>query len=361
LIGYVRGGFLGVDVFFVLSGFLITCLLVEEHARTGRISLKNFYTRRVLRLFPALWLLLGVCLYQALFTDLPEELKLGRWEMVKGVLMVLCCAGNWAWLIPANLFVLAHAWSLGLEEQFYFVWPAFLALLLRWRVRRRWMILLVAGGTLGAALLRVVICQGSQTLSSLFCLIWLTRADALLAGCLVGLLASWNYLPRQGWARRALQTAGGASGGLLLYLVLRVPFDNALRLNLFTLAAVATVLLIAAAVSAPSQLMVRVLGAAPLAGIGRIAYGLYLWHFPVYCLLDYWLVQFVPCFQPGLGFGWVLKVAASFAAALLSFYLVERPFLRLKERLTTRGLSRPVRASVRLAHLFARPSQRRAA
>jgi peptidoglycan/LPS O-acetylase OafA/YrhL len=333
---YVPGGFLGVDLFLVLSGFLITCLLVEEHARRGSIRLRLFYARRALRLLPALWVLLGALALLALYSDVPWAAQISPKTIFRGELLVLCAAGNWAWLFRVDLFVLSHAWTLGLEEQFYLLWPPLLALLLSRRVRRRRVILLVAACILVVAALRTVLWQRFVGLRySLITSSMATRADALLVGCLVGLLACWNCLPRRGgWGHLALQAAGLASLLPLAYLWVHVqPGAASLYFGGFTLTAAACALLLAAAVSDPPRLVSRLLGAPPLAGLGRLAYGLYLWHFPVFGLLSHFVHKVWPSYYPGTRVDLALKFAVSFAAALLSFYCVERPFLRWKARL----------------------------
>ena len=130
---FMRGGFLGVDVFFVLSGFLITSLLYEEWRRTGAIRLRAFYMRRVLRLLPALILLLLALTIYAIWLPWPDQRARLRAEIAFTLLYV----ANWALafrLVP-DLGFLAHAWSLAIEEQFYLVWPLALLLLLRSGVR----------------------------------------------------------------------------------------------------------------------------------------------------------------------------------------------------------------------------------
>jgi peptidoglycan/LPS O-acetylase OafA/YrhL len=333
---YLRGGFLGVDLFLVLSGFLITCLLVEEHVRHGSIRLRLFYARRILRLFPALWVLLGACVLLALYSDIPRSAGIPTNTILHGVLLVLCCAGNWAWVFPVDMLLLGHTWSLGLEEQFYLLWPPLLALLLRRRVRRRWLALLVVAGILSAAVLRAALFRGPNTLSYHYTTTGLaTRADSLLAGCLVGLLACWNCLPRRGPGHRALQVAGFVSVVLLIYLGRHVRLGSPClyTYGVFTLAAAAAAVFLAAVVSDPPRLVSRLLGAVPLAGMGRIAYGLYLWHYPVFWLFNHYLSRAEPSSRPGPLFGFALRCAVTLAAALLSFYCVERPFLSWKSRL----------------------------
>jgi peptidoglycan/LPS O-acetylase OafA/YrhL len=331
----VRGGFLGVDLFLVLSGFLITCLLVEERERHGSISLRRFYARRILRLFPALWLLLGVCTVIALATDVPQAAGLTARTMIHGVLLVLGCAGNWAWVFPIDLSLLGHTWTLGLEEQFYLLWPPLLAVLLHRRVPRRWVILIVGGSIVSAALLRAALWRGPNTLSYYFTTTNLTtRADSLLAGCLVGLLACWNYLPRRGTGLRILQACCVAAALLWGALVFCLPQGDArVYHGGFTLAAFAAAALLAAAVSDPRWLVSRALAAPPLVAVGRLAYGLYLWHYPVFWVFNHYLSRLEPSSRPSPLLGFALRCSVTLAAALQSFYCVERPFLRWKFQL----------------------------
>ena len=130
---FFRGGGVGVDIFFVLSGFLITSLLLEEWRRTQDISLRGFYIRRGLRLLPALFMLLLVLQAYALLRMRGDAF----WEMEKAIGAVLGYFGNWvAALGLYDMRVLSHTWSLSIEEQFYFLWPIILLLMLRSRWKR---------------------------------------------------------------------------------------------------------------------------------------------------------------------------------------------------------------------------------
>jgi peptidoglycan/LPS O-acetylase OafA/YrhL len=112
---FVPNGFLSLDLFFVLSGFLITALLAQEFQRTGTISLRHFYLRRALRLFPALYVLLAACCLYALFWAERGEARL----LVKAVVLTFGYCANWYWYFPINMHLLGHTWTLSLEEQYY--------------------------------------------------------------------------------------------------------------------------------------------------------------------------------------------------------------------------------------------------
>jgi Predicted acyltransferases len=133
-IGLVRGGFLGVDMFFVLSGFLITTILTDEWARTGRISLRNFYMRRALRLLPALVALVVACsLATMIIARLywPAEIFVPvLFAMIYASVAALFYIANWVVISGQTLWILSHTWSLSIEEQFYLLWPLCLLVLL---------------------------------------------------------------------------------------------------------------------------------------------------------------------------------------------------------------------------------------
>ena len=149
----VPGGFLGVDLFFVLSGFLITALLMREHQQTGRIHLPRFYLRRALRLLPALFVMLAVCCVWAALRTKPDRAAV----IYQAALLTACHAANGAacWSVPMDL--LSHAWSLSLEEQFYVAWPVLLVLLLRFGATHRRIAWLVGTGIAASALVRAAL------------------------------------------------------------------------------------------------------------------------------------------------------------------------------------------------------------
>jgi peptidoglycan/LPS O-acetylase OafA/YrhL len=325
----VPGGFLGVDLFFVLSGFLITTLLVEEWERTKAINLRQFYLRRALRLAPAL---AAVILFGLAFTNFcrsPEEAAQFRREAV----VVGCHLANWPQLHDTPLPVLGHAWSLSLEEQFYVLWPLALCLLLRTHSRRA-VCLCVVAGIAGSCALRLALHQEFRAAGkSLEALARMyqgldTRADALLTGCLIGLVAVWQRLPRGRTARSAVAGAAAATAVGVSYLVATQHLGKPLFYDgLFTLLAFGFGSIIVHLLVNPARVWRGVLEFAPLIGLGRISYGLYLVHAPVI----HWLANG----KVGSAYPATTAAAAAttLAAALLLFYLVERPFLRLKARL----------------------------
>lgn len=170
----LQGGYLGVDVFFVLRGFLITTLIVEEFDRAGSVSLKNFYIRRILRLAPALIALLTVYCIVSLVT-LSENLA--RKNYLEA-LITAAYLSNWARAFsihPPDF--LGHTWSLSIEEQFYMLWPILLLGLLRWIRRRSHVVLIAVALALVAGIERVLLAMAGATSERLYNGLD-TRADA---------------------------------------------------------------------------------------------------------------------------------------------------------------------------------------
>lgn len=286
--GWLPGGYLGVDVFFGISGFLITYLLVGEHGRRGRIALADFWRRRAVRLLPELLLVLTAC---AVVARLPAAAGTGLGDGLRGdAFASLAFVGNW-WQIHegADYFhhlgtppMLQHLWSLSVEEQFYLVWPVLLAVclaLVRGR-RRPWLTtvlgVLAAAGA-GASLWRMHELSGAPAGVSRAYFGTDSHSGALLAGCAAALL-----LPAVRWAAERLPGGGvtAVRASLLALALLAVlgPGDGVMYGWGFAAVAVATTLVCAGcAVDAPA----RLLDAAPLRLLGRHSYGLYLWHWPV--------------------------------------------------------------------------------
>jgi peptidoglycan/LPS O-acetylase OafA/YrhL len=346
-VGWLPGGFLGVDAFFVLSGFLITSLLLHEYATTGRIMLGAFWLRRARRLLPALLVVL-VFVVGAFPAVLPRvEVDLLRTDAYAA----LTYWANWRMIYrgSGNYFTqtaapspLQHTWSLGIEEQFYLVWPLLLAGLLALRLRRYLLWVCLGAAAVSATLAAVLYnpldvnraYQGTDT-----------RAQALLIGCALAVLLSSRPVaavrPKEKAALHLLAVVGlvvtawlwtHASGaGALLY-------RGGLALGGLSLAAV-----LAHSVLLPQGPAARLLGVAPVVWLGRISYGLYLWHWPLF--------QYVNGDRTGLTGPALLttRLALTLAVATASFYLLEQPVRTGRWPLP---LSRPgIRVGLRAAGL----------
>jgi len=336
-LGILPGGSLGVDTFFVLSGFLITTLLVEEWQQRGSISLRHFYLRRALRLFPGLFTLLLLYGLTNWWRLPPDEAVAHYWE----ILVAACYVSNWHTLHGVNMTGLGHTWSLSAEEQFYLLWPAGLCAMLALRLSRRRIVQLVWAGIAACVLLRMGMYQmhrgspGEKAVAiARMCAGLDTRADSLLVGCLLGLVVTAGALPRSRRFRRAVgSTALLAATGLTYLALFSAQTQTAYFLGLFTLVALMVGAIILHMLVAPSRIAVWLLECAPIVRAGRISYGLYLYHM----LIIYWM-------RP-VRLGWqhpgnIAAIAVlSLAAALLSYYAIERPCLRLKDRFGHRPLA----------------------
>ncbi|MDB6020176.1 MAG: acyltransferase 3 [Pedosphaera sp.] len=312
-------GFVGVDVFFVLSGFLITCLLLQEWDETGGISLRAFYARRALRLFPALVVMLAAFMVYSTFRH-TRELRLLE---AKEALATLAYSTNWVValeIFPTNF--LAHTWSLSIEEQFYLLWPALLLWLVR-RSSRSSLFCFVALGIALSWLVRFLLFLGTAASSVRLSRGLDTRADALLMGCAIGVL--FFELPRPGWLRQVLNYCSAASlaGLLLMAQVFNTNAPGMLLAGWFFISLLAGIIVLALAFESGGVLQ-WVLNNSVLVYLGKISYGLYLWHYPI----------FLACGESDVIWArsWIVKISAALLATLASYYLLELPFLRLKQR-----------------------------
>ena len=312
----LRGGNIGVDIFFVLSGFLITALLLEEWQRGGSISLKSFYWRRALRLGPALLVLLAVMYAFGSVFLAPVEAD----ETKRALPLAFVYASDLALaFFNIRLGALQHTWSLAIEEHFYLVWPLLLVAGLKLGISRRWLLFITLLLAVASMVQRATLHQlGAPPVRTYYGID--TRADALLIGCAAGMALSWSFV-RSSSLKPLLIPA------LLLIVFCLIATDYAtplMHLGGFTLLAVAAAVLVVNSVLSPTSQLTGLLEARPLVWLGRISYGLYLWHYPVFKAAN--LLQF------GWAFKLCVAVTATFAVTCLSYYLIERPALKLKRK-----------------------------
>lgn len=245
--GLLPGGFLGVDLFFVLSGFLITSLLVDELRATGRISLRDFYARRALRILPPLFATVALVLLLAPILKQPP------------LLPSLIFYANF--VEEGSLGQLKHTWSLSVEEQFYLLWPALFVVLGRARVP--FLVVVV----LAAPMYRLAALDAGMPLIDVFRSSF-ARADTIALGCLAALA----------WVRTGAWAAAGVAGILAAFWCLAFGVMG-WGLSAFALLCAATLL----AVTGPGA-VARLLSCASLRYLGSRSYGLYLYHLPLYLL-----------------------------------------------------------------------------
>jgi len=320
----IRGGHLGVDMFFVLSGFLITFLLLQEQQNHGSINLKNFYIRRALRLLPAMIFLLVLSgAYASLMAPSADATAIN-----KGILYTILYSSNWyqAFNGMGEFGPLSHTWSLSIEEQFYILWPLLVIVLLRLFGRSRYVITLLILSILLVAYNRARLWNGSMDISRAYFGLD-TRADAILTGCLAAFLVFFNMLPPIAVRFSQLLSITiillvGAMG------LLSSNHDPYLYFGGFTFFALLIGALIILLLETPPEPLNRMLEFRPLVWIGRISYGLYLWHIPTFYLCS---TMFPRASLMRLG----LQVFLTFVIAGFSYYVIELPFLKLKEGFKT--------------------------
>jgi peptidoglycan/LPS O-acetylase OafA/YrhL len=312
---HLGGGFLGVDVFFVLSGFLITSLLLVDHAKTGKVVSLGFWRRRIRRLFPAILVLLVlVSIYAATVTKSSDLAAIRH-----GAVATLLYVQNY-WLLhhPADFrSPINHTWSLSIEEQFYLVWPVLLAVLVHWTRRTRWLTSVIVALALGSAALMATRYLSTHTTGSSYGSTE-TRAQELLVGAALAVV-----LLRRKLSGRLLEAAGAIALAFLAFMVVNgghlTPF---LYKGGFLLVAIATAVLITAVVTDGNGLLRAALSWKPLVWIGLISYGLYLYHVPLFGFVD---AQHLIESEPALV---VMRFGLTLIVAIASYFVIERPIRR---------------------------------
>ncbi|MGZ6966748.1 MAG: acyltransferase family protein [Acidimicrobiia bacterium] len=311
--GGARGGFLGVDVFMVLSGFLITSLLAIERTNTGHIKLLRFWGRRVRRLFPALILLLLLVALYAYFAAPPEQLSRIRSDGFATLFYV----ENWHLIFAGTLASpLSHTWSLAIEEQWYIIWPLVFLGLTRLLRGRDWVLIFVVLVLAVASAFDMYL-----TSSSLHGYYGTdSRAQALLLGAALALLLRIKPGPVRPATRAALEVAGVVGFVVFLLMAFRPP--SWMNEGGFFLVAVASAFVIAASVQPQGRALRTFLSLPPLRWIGLVSYGIYLYHFVV--------LRWVTEGRTGLGVVPLsaLRFAITLAIASASYLLVELPVRR---------------------------------
>ncbi len=324
------GGFVGVDIFFVLSGFLITTLLVQEFDRTGSISLRNFYLRRALRLGPALIaLLIVLCISSFILFDYARAR-----ENCLDALIALFYASNWVRVFSQNqLGLLAHTWSLSTEEQFYFLWPVILLTLLRLTKKRYYIVTVAAVIALLSWLTNLYLAR--QLASTPRLILHLSygldsKADMLMIGCMLGVVMSSGLMTENAktLAKKSLVLLSPLSlAGLVAFSISGNVLDHGLFYFGFVIIALLAAALILDVLVNTQSMVKRLLAFNGLVWPGSISYGLYLWHFPIYMGMH------------DLGYtNWTVVLIgspASLLAASFSYYGLEQPFLKLKKHFST--------------------------
>lgn len=328
---FFPGGFLGVDVFFVLSGFLITTLILEEFNRSGRIDFKRFYARRAKRLLPALFLMLVIVGLAVAFVyqDAAERFRADS-------LASLFYVSNWWYIFSEHSYfeftgrppVLIHLWSLAIEEQFYLIWPFVVALVIA-RFSKGIIAIVAIIGALASTLLMVAIALANNMPELADPSRVYFGTDTHLMGLLIGaaLATFWRpgRLPKAiAPQARMLLTAIGIAALLLIiaFYVLMSEFSTTLyRGGFLWLSFIVAVAIVAA--THPALPLGSWLGAAPLRYLGQRSYGIYLWHWPIFMFTR--PMQDLPIDGPLL---FSLRIGLTLGIAELSYRFFEMPIRR---------------------------------
>lgn len=327
---WARGGFLGVDIFFVLSGFLITSILLPESGNDLHIQLKSFWMGRIRRLLPASYLMISVTFVYVIFFR--QEL----FHTVKGdAISSFFYTSNW-WFIfhelsyfdqIGSISPLKNLWSLAIEEQFYLFWPILMILCFKWFKRRSALAAIVVIGILSSALLMGVMYQPGIDPSRVYYGTD-TRCFELLTGCLLAIFLPMKKLSKMSfenrWKRGSINAAGILAFLLFVFSVYAVDeFQDSLYRGVLLLFCVNSALLIACT-GYPNSLSGRLLSAKPLRWMGTRSYSIYLWHYPV-------TVLSTPVYEIGHPVYWrvLVQLFAVFALAELSYHFIEMPIRRL--------------------------------
>jgi len=298
-----QSGRIGVTLFFVLSGYLITSLLRDEHAERGRINFFKFYERRARRLLPALVVVIAV----SFVWQLARGDSFNAWT---GLIAATFYVSNWAIRAGDNLGFLNHTWSLAVEEQFYLWWPLALALVMRWLPR------FIGPFVIISAVLATLVAIKGPVLP-------IDRAAPLLLGC------SLAYLPRIRFAPIFGLLAGLALAVMTFLTITHGPLLAAIAILSFVFLA---------GILEPTPIS-TLLSWSPLVALGKISYGLYLWHYPVSRVLATPHVTVTRI---------IADTVVSLALAIISYKFIEAPFRKRRRRDAVEPASGPQGAAARV-------------
>jgi peptidoglycan/LPS O-acetylase OafA/YrhL len=319
-----NGGIVGVDVFFVISGFLITSLLLDEGMKTGGISFRKFWARRGLRLFPALACAIVFALVMSLAATAIE-----RHQTVVAVPFVVLYVGNWFLVFghDHSLGLLGPTWSLAIEEQFYVVWPLVAAFWLA-KTAHRFRAAVIVAVISALAAVWALVAQDVLHIGYVYFRTD-THAMGLLAGSALALLLSSSRTFEPG-RRLAVLLRTGSIAGIIVILALTVGVRYNINVEILAVVvtSVASVVVVAQLVLVPSGWPNRIFEHRVATWLGRRSYGIYLYNYPITVIF----------LQNDRAHGLhrllvtVLGLAAIVAIAALSYRWVEQPFLRRKDR-----------------------------
>jgi peptidoglycan/LPS O-acetylase OafA/YrhL len=327
------GQWAAIQMFFVLSGFLITVILDREGKRNGRISLKSFYSRRAARLYPPLLLVVaGLAIYVTFVHVVNASQRV--WGDSAAALFYYADYRQAFGHAPFFGF-LAQTWSLSIEEQFYIIWSVLMVVAVAIHRRRLAYLFATVGLVLSVADRLYLLLRAPHFTGAVFARTYYafdSRADAILLGCLLGLLASDGFLNNwRRWARRALTVGATVSAAALVWILLYAPLDReGLLVWQLPACTLGCAVIIVYLVICPTGLGSKFVGLGVFVFLGELSYTLYVVHFPVYLALQpdgthwgFWPTQ-------------AARMAIMFAIAIASWFLMEKPLMAWRQRSAAR-------------------------
>ena len=323
IIGYqpFKGGFIGVDIFFVISGYLITSIILKELIATGTFSFKYFYERRVRRILPALLFVMLVSLPFAWMYLLPSSFV----DFSKSILYSLGFSSNFYFYYQGQQYgadsgllePFLHTWSLSVEEQYYILFP--IVLMITFKYFKKYLIhILILGFVISLGLAD----WGSRNHPSFSFYVLPTRGWELLAG---SILAYFEITNGKRSEKKKFNSVFPTIGLFLIGHSILFFNDNMFHPSIFTLSPIIGVCLIIW-FSNKDELITKILSTKPFVGIGLISYSLYLWHYPIFAFVR------INDFVQGSLLNKIIVVLITFIASILSYYLIEKFFRNKKNK-----------------------------
>jgi peptidoglycan/LPS O-acetylase OafA/YrhL len=314
--GLLNGGVFGVDIFYVLSGFLITSILLEELNKTGAINYKRFYIRRALRLMPALLVLL---FFSAMYTLIENSGSFG----ITAIILALFYISNYARIFVIKMGMLTHTWSLSLEEQFYILWPFTLKKIIQdWPNK---IYLIIISLMISSAIIRFILYKLGAPYFAWGALF--SRADGVLAGGLVSIMAYRGELLKIKQLKILSYTA------LISISILLLMVDGNSRYlfyGIYFIASISTAIFLAGLISFPLSHIKKFLQIRFLRHTGKISYGLYLYHMPIFCLFP---IEKFSNNLSGIFISILIVFSLTYLLASISYWLIEIKFIRYSHKI----------------------------
>lgn len=313
-----------VTMWGVLSGFLITSILMRDHATNGKVSLKKFYSRRAIRLLPPLYLVIASVYLYAAFVHVGDARQRINGDAVASIFYYMDY--RQAFGHEPFLGFFGHVWSLSLEEQFYFVWAPLLAVVL-WKWGRNAALVLAILGALAVVVNREIVWFSTHSVPRVY-FAFDTRVDAMFAGCILGIIFSWGTLSETTvTSRRLLAVMAGISTLVLLWVTQYMSLYSAAPYVWgLVVVEIACALILAHIVTSPDGRYARALRFRPLVHLGEITYTVYLCHWPIFIVLNSSALPFLDSW--GL---FAVRVLVTLAFAELSWVLIEKRLMKLRK------------------------------